>query len=75
MPSWLRWPWPRRHRHPQIEQAEVEVQVSASNREQAADALEETRQLADWAREATAENRFDVRLRAALRNTAHRPQP
>jgi hypothetical protein len=60
------WPWPRR-KHPQVEEAEAEIRRSAGHREGAEQALREATELGEWARRQTAENRFDVRMRAAWR--------
>lgn len=73
----LRWPsWPRRRRHEieqALEDAQAQVQVSQDNLVDADQHLQEARDLAEWARKASVENRFDMRLRAAYRSAATRP--
>jgi hypothetical protein len=74
------WPWPRR-KHPQVIEAEAEIRRSTGHREGAQRALDEARELGEWARQATVENRFDLRMEAAWRTRLARgerggqPQP
>lgn len=68
--SW--WPWPRRRKHPQVEEAEAEIRRSASHRQGAERALREAQELGEWARRATAENRFDLRMEAVWRTKLSR---
>lgn len=60
------WPWPRR-KHPQVAQAEAEQRRSVAHRQIAEEALEEAKELGEWARQATDENRFDIRMKAVWR--------
>jgi hypothetical protein len=61
------WPWPRRRKHPRIAEAEAEQRRSIAHRETMQGVRDEARELGEWARRATVENRFDLRMEAAWR--------
>jgi hypothetical protein len=71
---WPRWPWPRhRNLKPQILAAEAKIDQAEADRAEARRALEEAKEIGEWARNATARNRFEARLDAAWRSRAVDP--
>ena len=74
-PSWR--PWPRRRRpSPQVQQATEKIKEATVDREKAVEVLKEAKEISAWARKASLENRFDMRLRAAYRiEASHPPRP
>lgn len=74
--SWW-WPWSRRRRRrpdPKLAQAEASHRRAVKHRERAEQELQEVKELrlGDWARQTTAEDRFDLRLEAAWRTRLSR---
>lgn len=69
------WPFSKRRRRVALLDADAQVAQAAQDRRRAEAALEDARRLAEWAREATASNRFALRLDAAYRTRLSRGGP
>jgi hypothetical protein len=63
----IRWPSPRRRRRLELLDVDAKVAQAAADRRSAERERHAARELANWAREATASNRLDLRLEAAWR--------